>query len=557
MSVMPAPRSVPRAKSQTSPQPLLLIKSSALRVFPAPSSLPMANVSILALPEHSSPQKTTQHVQLAILAVQVVLDRQPFVLLVPAESSFLMDLVSQLVLPAPSNLLRLLRHAKSATLIARHVLVLPLTNVPRVHPIDQPPTRVKAAIRPALHVLDRDTTNCGKGGCTNGTDSVIQGLGVCLSDLVQVPQASGTSSLPPLPSITGLLDPTTVENTTKLKLEWWQILLMALGCAFIFLVFLLCWRRRARKRRAEATKRFAITKRLDEPTGWRGWIGRLFGRRRKVVDPVVGVYPPYSDTPKEDESEEIKLLKLRNAEEARHNREMEKLMLIGDYQYDDLRDRDRDLDRASSIRSKRTSTAPSTLPSLYDLDKSEKRRLDAQRKARELFPDSNNNRLSGPSLYSQMTGQPRNGPDPKQSVKTGAGAVGQSRFSMSTLASSAYSSGSSERGRSKSPMTVTEEYALSVKPKLKLIDVDSPMSSRAPSPSRPVPAPAAPTTTPYIAPAPAPVPIPTFLAPVMATAAAPLGLGLGGGTGGNYWMTPNHTGASSTNVSSRNPFRNT
>ncbi|KAK7461056.1 hypothetical protein VKT23_008984 [Stygiomarasmius scandens] len=398
---------------------------------------------------------------------------------------------------------------------------------------------------------------CGKGGCTNGTDSVIQGLGVCLSDLVQVPQASGTSSLPPLPSITGLSDPTTVENTTKLKLEWWQILLMALGCAFIFLVFLLCWRRRARKRRAEATKRFAIAKRLDEPTGWRGWIGRLFGRRRKVVDPVVGVYPPYSDTPKEDESEEIKLLKLRNAEEARHNREMEKLMLIGDYQYDDLRDRDRDLDRASSIKSKRTSTAPSTLPSLYDLDKSEKRRLDAQRKARELFPDSNNNRLSGPSLYSQMTGQPRNGPDPKQPVKTGAGAVGQSRFSMSTLASSAYSSGSSERGRSKSPMTVAEEYALSVKPKLKLIDVDSPMSSRAPSPSRPVPAPPAPTTAPYIAPAPAPVPIPTFLAPVTATAAAPLGLGLGGGTGGNYWMTPNHTGASSTNVSSRNPFRNT
>ncbi|KAF5352024.1 hypothetical protein D9758_009411 [Tetrapyrgos nigripes] len=373
--------------------------------------------------------------------------------------------------------------------------------------------------------------SCVSANC-NGTSSVIPGLGVCLSELVEVPQASGTSAGPTLPTITGLTEPTQQEAGGR-RLEWWEILLMALGCAFIFLVFILCWRRRARRRRLEQTKRFAEAKNLDKPSGWKYRLVRfgekLFGHRRSHRVQPLPPYPPYSDAEPGKDTEELELLKLRNAEEARHNREMEKLMLYGDYQYD-----------RDSVRSKRTSTTPSTLPSLSGIDRAERRREDAQRRARDLFPNSNSspNRLSGPSLYSQMTGIPRNGPEAKQPVKTGILPHSTSRFSSSSLGTSNHS-GHSDKSREllqpnatgrSSPMTVAEEYARSIKPKL--IDVDSPSTSRAPSP---VPPPA---------PAPAPLPIPTF-------ASSSTGLGLG--TGGQYWITPNNTGA--TAISSKNPFR--
>ncbi|KAF9493142.1 hypothetical protein BDN71DRAFT_1508856 [Pleurotus eryngii] len=63
---------------------------------------------------------------------------------------------------------------------------------------------------------------------------------------VSMPQPSGTGTAPPLPTITGLDMPTVVMNLGKRALEWWQILLMALGCAFIFLIIVWLFRRRAR-----------------------------------------------------------------------------------------------------------------------------------------------------------------------------------------------------------------------------------------------------------------------------------------------------------------------
>jgi hypothetical protein len=111
---------------------------------------------------------------------------------------------------------------------------------------------------------------CVDASC-NGNTSVVTGLGVCLSDLVVVPppqppssESSGTISVqPPLPSITGIDTPTTPNTSTTnggvvtFKLEWWQIVLMFLGCILIFLVFLICWRRRAKKKRAKKTRLFA------------------------------------------------------------------------------------------------------------------------------------------------------------------------------------------------------------------------------------------------------------------------------------------------------------
>ncbi|KAF5382868.1 hypothetical protein D9757_007308 [Collybiopsis confluens] len=273
--------------------------------------------------------------------------------------------------------------------------------------------------------------SCVSANC-NGTSSVVTGLGVCLSTLVQVPPTS--SGAPPLPSITGLTQPTIVTTTTKKSLEWWEILLMALGCAFIFIVVLWCWRRRARKQRAKQTKAFAQAKNLDHSTSWR-WRLIRFGEKLFGHKASRRVYPdPMSSL--ENDSEELKLMRIRNAEEARHHHEMEKLMLISDYQYPS---------------DKRSSHGPSVLPSLYDVGRSKQ----------YLSPHS---RPSDPSLYSQVTGVPRKGPEPRQPMKKN---LLTSRFSASSFNSS-NSSGSKTRdltGRH----TPAEQYAMDVRSDL-LID---------------------------------------------------------------------------------------
>ncbi|KAF8824037.1 hypothetical protein HHX47_DHR9000413 [Lentinula edodes] len=271
-------------------------------------------------------------------------------------------------------------------------------------------------------------------------------LWVCLSDLVVVPQAS--SSAAPLPTITGLTQPTVVTQTSSKRLQWWEILLMALGCAFIFLAVIWCWRRRARKQRAKRTKAFAQAKNIDQSTSWRWRLVRfgekLFGHRASKR-----AYPePTPDANPGLDSEALKLMKLRNAEEARHNQEMEKLMLISDYQYPP--------EKRSSYY------PPSVLPSLYDVGHSRKH-LHAV--------DSATNRLSGPSLYSQVTGVPRNGPEARQPVKKD---LITSRFSASSLNSStAHSAKSRDLTR---PHTPAEQYAMDVRSDL-LVDTSTPEQS--------------------------------------------------------------------------------
>jgi hypothetical protein len=239
--------------------------------------------------------------------------------------------------------------------------------------------------------------SCVAANC-NGTSSVVPGLGVCLSTLVSVP-ATGTGNSPPLPSISGLSSPT--AQPIRRGLAWWEILLMTLGCAFIFMVILMFWRRRARKQRAKQTAQFASAKALDRKDNWR-WKLVRFGER------LFGHSP--SKLAENGESEEIRLLKLRNAEEARHNREMEKLQLFGDYQYSR-----HDLSRSGTTSSRAPSTVHSEQP--------------------------HRSLTTAPSLYSQITGQPRRIPEPRIPVRKND-IPKNSRFSETTIASSAWSSGS-------------------------------------------------------------------------------------------------------------------
>lgn len=227
---------------------------------------------------------------------------------------------------------------------------------------------------------------CTSANCTSGT-SVVPSLGACLSQLV-VPSPSSTSS-GALPS--GLSTPITI--TTTQRLQWWEILLMALGCAFIFVAFLYCWRRRARKQRAKDTAAFASAKALHKQN-WRWRLARfterIFGHNRHL----------------RPESEEIALWKLRAAEEARHHKEMEKL--IGAHEHS----------RSGLSRS------PSPLPSL---------RPYKHRGSHDYSDAHSSNRLSAGSMYSQVTGMARSGPEPRQPLKSNHLT---SRFSTTTLGSS-------------------------------------------------------------------------------------------------------------------------
>lgn len=179
---------------------------------------------------------------------------------------------------------------------------------------------------------------------------------------------------------------------------------MALGCAFIFVVILMLWRRHARKRRAKATALFATAKRLDRPLGWRGRLvrfgERLFGHRTRTA-PV----PVQSAG-----GEQYRMEKLRAAEDARHSRDMDKLLHAYEYS------------RAGSSR------GPSPLPSLRDYD----RELAAgrQRASDAALAD-------GESLYSRVTGLPRAGPQPRQPIRSAnARDLLPSRFSDTTASQS-------------------------------------------------------------------------------------------------------------------------
>jgi len=181
---------------------------------------------------------------------------------------------------------------------------------------------------------------------------------------------------------------------------------MALGCAFIFIAVLVCWRRRARKVRAKQTAAFASAKALDRKHNWR-WRLVRFGEKFFRHSPSERVY-------EHEEPEEMRWKKLRAAEEARYDDDMEKI--VGSYE-----------DSGSHRAPSRALSDTNHLRS---------------------------NRLSTGSLYSQVTGQPRRTAEPRQPVR-----VASSRFSQETFDSDK----SRKLKRVPVPATEAETYARSIR----------------------------------------------------------------------------------------------
>ncbi|KAF7338781.1 Growth factor receptor domain-containing protein [Mycena sanguinolenta] len=251
---------------------------------------------------------------------------------------------------------------------------------------------------------------CVPAACQQST-SVVPGLGACLSELVFVPSSSDPNAAP-LPSATGINTPTTTTVAARRPLAWWEILLMALGCAFIFLVIVWLWRRRARKQRAQRTARFAQNRQLDH-TGWQWRLLRfgekLFGHRRShraqpPAPPRISISKPIM----QGESEAEQIARIRAAEEARDARDMDKLLANYEYPRGEVR-----------------------------VQHYHHHHLDVHRGGHERgLSMSTTSTLSAPSLYSQVTGKPNRVPEPKEPVKSGLGrdiTSPASRFSGNTI----------------------------------------------------------------------------------------------------------------------------
>ena len=292
---------------------------------------------------------------------------------------------------------------------------------------------------------------CVSSSCESNT-TVVQGLGACLSDLVAIPPPDATgSSITALPTVTGISSPAVIVTSHGKHLAWWEILLMALGCAFIVLVALLLWRRQARKKRAQQTAVFARQKNLDIHTGWKDRLvkfgERLFGHT--IGESALALGAGGRKGIKSQNACEERSLWMdgyRDVEEGTvaHEKDMDKLIEAYDYP-------------------RRSSTMHSPLHS---------------RSKSYALAHSNPNRMSDASMYTELTGQPRKGADARRPVRKAPVIAhvqlsmknldrdpNKSRFSGSTY-SFASSSGlnvqkATDITRSKAP-TPAEEYALSV-----------------------------------------------------------------------------------------------
>ncbi|KIY48194.1 growth factor receptor domain-containing protein, partial [Fistulina hepatica ATCC 64428] len=243
--------------------------------------------------------------------------------------------------------------------------------------------------------------SCVAANC-NETSNVIAGLGVCLESLFTYVDKSSTKGID--------------TPTTSRSLAWWEILLMALGCAFIFMCVLWCWRRHARKQRAKRTRMFASAKDLDKPT-WHERLARfrarLFGGGRRV--------------------------QLQSSEE----------MGMG---------------HVVAVDRKEPSVFRSAAPSSrWD----ESQLIDSYKYARTVRSEPNlecarSNRMSGPSMYSQVTGNARRVPDVRQPVK--ADLLAPSTSSRDSGGSWLFTSASQPQLR----QTEAQEYANWVKPALRV-----------------------------------------------------------------------------------------
>jgi len=365
---------------------------------------------------------------------------------------------------------------------------------------------------------------------------------------------------------------------------------MALGCAFIFVVFMWLWRRHARKKRAKRTAAFA--RRLDQKEVWRRRFARfaeLFSKKRKdstrggvdkskIGGPEeLGALEQQRGWVKETEYE--RLMRLRDEEAERHAMEMKKLE--SGYVKSLAEGR---ISRQPSIRSSvsKARSKHSRTPSPTNIN------ITLLNPNSNLNAKSNPNRTSAPSLYSQLTGMPRSGPEPKQPVRDfdvdlergldhdnlhRDGRLLTSRFSVTTTATSLYN-----RDRDPDPedlppmpilMTDAEVYAARHKP---TIESSAQLHQAQVQPQ-------------YATPTLMPIPMTNAMMNPAMSSANPItqqtiqgsGNGLGVGGLGSYWLVPResvpalidlssgqgqvqtqNTGSSTSSGSqlgSRNPFR--
>ncbi|PFH50509.1 hypothetical protein AMATHDRAFT_144925 [Amanita thiersii Skay4041] len=254
--------------------------------------------------------------------------------------------------------------------------------------------------------------SCVPANCKDNAP-VVPGLGVCLSNLA----SSSSPTTPSGPNPTGTGGQTTI-NTIRRPLEWWQILLMALGCAFIVLVVIWLCRRRANKKRAKRTAMLAAQQKVHGKWCFK-WgilpdsVKLMKLRAAEEARPISHPYEykhapepePKSVSEREDENESRRS---RSSEERDRvflvpDGEEDMVKLIGSYQ-------------RSQPRTPRYSTYSHHSHHVTVDD------------TRSMSDASVHSTLS---MYSQVTGERHRGPDPRQPVKKDL----KSRFSASTLSS--------------------------------------------------------------------------------------------------------------------------
>jgi hypothetical protein len=175
---------------------------------------------------------------------------------------------------------------------------------------------------------------------------------------------------------------------------------MALGCAFIFVVFMWLWRRHARKKRAKQTAMFA--RKLSQRAVWRKRFERVADFFRHTTAGKAASRGQVRET------EYQKLQRLRDQESKRHAMAMDKLE--GKFAKSSVT-------RQPSVTSDHSHGHDHVYHSL-----------------------PKQNRTSGPSLYSEVTGIPHSSPQPKQPIHELDIDLEQgllsSRFSVTTRATS-------------------------------------------------------------------------------------------------------------------------
>jgi len=133
------------------------------------------------------------------------------------------------------------------------------------------------------------------GSCSTASScsTVVPGLGVCLSELVVTNEAT------PGPDVEGIDKPVVVRP----KLQWWQILLMVLGCVFIFCAVLWCCCRRKQKKKKKAAAAatghiYVSAVQNGKKAGWKERLvsfgERFFGHKKtkkRTVLPIVHLGP--------------------------------------------------------------------------------------------------------------------------------------------------------------------------------------------------------------------------------------------------------------------------